>query len=102
MQLPPDSCCGIVPCAGDKYAVFMLPDPDAEQEEAAGRGNKERVAFVVAPAKYAVPQEGPAWQLVVAAVLFLFGLGTATQIGLAANVTRFLPQVSCWHGNEKP
>ena len=71
----------------------MVPDPEAELEEAAGKGAKERVAFVVSPAKYAEPAEAPGWQVVVAAVLFLLTLGTATQIGLAANVTRFLPQV---------
>lgn len=80
--------------AEDKYAVFMVPDPEAELQppEPQGKGAKERVAFVVALAKFAQPQEAPAWQAVVAAVLFLLSIGTATQIGLAANVTRFLPQ----------
>lgn len=78
----------------DKYAVFMVPDPEAELQppEPQGKDAKERVAFVVALAKFAQPQEAPAWQAVVAAVLFLLSIGTATQIGLAANVTRFLPQ----------
>lgn len=86
------------PCAGDKYAVFMVPDPEADRQEggsgsSANAASKERVAFIVSPAKFATPQEAPAWQIVVAGVLFLLSLGTATQIGLAANVTRFLPQV---------
>ena len=82
--------------AGDKYVVFMVPDPEADAEEAVARGNapaKERVAFMMATKRDAMPIDAPGWQVVVAAVLFLLGLGTATQIGLAANVTRFLPQV---------
>ncbi|KAK9813352.1 hypothetical protein WJX73_001749 [Symbiochloris irregularis] len=86
---------GVDKLFGNKYTVFIIPDPEADLQEPP-RGNakaKERVAFVVTPSQYVnQPQEGPGWQLVAAGLLFLLAFGAATRIGVIANTPKFLPQ----------
>lgn len=76
-------------CAGDKYSVLLVEDPDAEEEDARGG---PRIAFQIMPRAAVEPAPAPGWQSAAAAVLFLFTIGSSLQLGLAANVS-LLPKV---------
>jgi hypothetical protein len=75
--------------AGEQYEVMMVADPEAEEDDPRGG---PRIAFQVVPAAAARPAPAPGWQGLAAAALLLLTLGTAAQLGLAANVSH-LPKV---------
>ena len=82
------------PCpAGDKYSVFLIPDPERlELSTGQQPQQRERAAFRIVPSKYAVPAQAPGWQVAIAVLLLVFAAGTSFQTGLVAN-TATLPQV---------
>ena len=89
--------CGGVPrldlrgraAAGEQYEVMRVADPEAEEDDPRGG---PRIAFQIVPAAAARPAPAPGWQGLAAAALLLLTLGTAAQLGLAANVSH-LPKV---------
>lgn len=83
--------------AGDKYSVFLIPDPERlELSDGQQQPQQEKAAFRIVPSKYAVPAQAPRWQLAIAVLLFVFAAGTSFQTGLVAN-TATLPQVRSLH-----
>ena len=83
--------------AGDKYSVFLIPDPERlELSSGQEQQQRERAAFRIVPSKYAVPAQAPNWQVAIAVLLLVFAAGTSFQTGLVAN-TATLPQVLVMH-----
>ncbi|KAL3140257.1 hypothetical protein ABBQ38_004528 [Trebouxia sp. C0009 RCD-2024] len=78
---------------GQKYQVFLVPDPDSEEDDPKGG---PRVAFQVIPSIVANPRPTLRWQYAAAAVLFGLTLLSATQLGLLANVSKLPKETVEW------
>ena len=77
---------------GDRLACFVVPDPGKGGEPPASLDGRPRPAFVVTARSSVAPEEAPAWQWGVAAVLLLLAAGTCFQLGVVANVARLPPE----------
>lgn len=84
---------GVKRLFGDKYQVFLVPDPDSEEEDPKGG---PRVAFQVIPNIVAQPKPILQWQYAAATVLFGLTLLSATQLGLLANVSKLPKETIEW------
>lgn len=69
---------------GGVYTAIMVADPEAEDEDPRGG---PRVAFQIAASDAIQPRESRNWQRALAAILGLFTLATALQLGLTANIS---------------
>ncbi|KAL0023735.1 hypothetical protein WJX79_009611 [Trebouxia sp. C0005] len=84
---------GVKQTFGDKYQVFLVPDPDSEEADPKGG---PRVAFQVLPNIVAQPKPIVRWQYAAATVLFGLTLLSATQLGLLANVSKLPKETIEW------
>ncbi|KAK9809927.1 hypothetical protein WJX72_001870 [[Myrmecia] bisecta] len=84
---------GVKRIFGDKYEVLMIEDPEAEEEDPRGG---PRIAFQILPAEAAQPNPTAAWQILVAGVLLILTVGSATQLGLTANVSKLPKETIEW------
>lgn len=75
---------------GTKYDLFMVEEPNAEEEDPRGG---PRVSFVLQ--RHEVSDIGPTtlWQYIVAVVLFLLTGGTCLELGISSQVSRLPPEV---------
>lgn len=86
--------------AGEKYEVFLIEEPNAQEPDPRGG---PRVAFQVIPSAQARPEPTTGWQSLFAGLLLLLAFGTCVQLGMLANVSKLpkvhnqecLPSLSC-------
>ncbi|DBA95954.1 TPA: hypothetical protein ACH3X1_001475 [Trebouxia sp. C0004] len=84
---------GVKQTFGEKYQVFLVPDPDSEEADPKGG---PRVAFQVLPNIVAQPKPIVRWQYAAATALFGLTLLSATQLGLLANVSKLPKETIEW------
>ena len=96
---------GVATLFGDKYVVLMVEDPPvdgAAEDEGVprvGADGAPRVAFQIVTAAAAGPAPSPRWQPLAGAVLGALTVGSALQLGVAANVFRLPPEILRWLGD---
>ena len=95
---------GVARLFGDKYVVLMVEDPplDGAADDGGprvGADGAPRVAFQIVTAAAAGPAPSPRWQPLAGAVLAALTVGSALQLGVAANVFRLPPEVLRWLGD---
>ncbi|BFI39695.1 zinc metalloprotease EGY, chloroplastic [Marchantia polymorpha subsp. ruderalis] len=75
---------------GNKYDMFMVEEPNAEDEDPRGG---PRVSFVLL--RQEVSDTGPTtlWQYIVAIILFVLTGGTCLELGISSQLSRLPPEV---------
>lgn len=81
---------------GGKYELFMSEDFEAEDLDSKGT---TRVRFLVVPAEAAQPPAITRWQVVVCVILAGLTVGSAFQLGIAANINRLPPDIVAYFLN---
>ncbi|CAM6099267.1 unnamed protein product [Calypogeia fissa] len=75
---------------GTKYDLFMVEEPNAEEEDPRGG---PRVSFVLQRQEVSDIGATTLWQYIVAIVLFLLTGGTCLELGISSQVSRLPPEV---------
>lgn len=69
---------------GPKYDLFMVEEPNAEEDDPRGG---PRVSFVVLRKEVSEPGPTTLWQYVVAAILFTLTAGSCLELGIASQAS---------------
>ena len=77
---------GIRELFGSKYDLFMVEEPNAEEEDPRGG---PRVSFVLLRKEVSDPGPTTLWQFVVAGVLFALTAGSCLELGIATQASSF-------------
>lgn len=75
---------------GSKYDLFMVEEPNAEEEDPRGG---PRVSFVLLRKEVSDPGPTTLWQYVVAAILFALTAGSCLELGIASQLSKLPPNV---------
>lgn len=86
---------------GAKYDLFMVEEPNAEEDDPRGG---PRVSFVLLRKEVSDPGPTTLWQYVVAAILFTLTAGSCLELGIASQASfhvKYLIGNSCSIGNAR-
>ncbi|KAL5720593.1 putative zinc metalloprotease egy1 [Ranunculus cassubicifolius] len=75
---------------GDKYNLFMLEEPNAEDLDPRGG---PRVSFGLLRKEVSEPGSTTLWQYVIAILLFFLTIGSSVELGIASQLNRLPPEV---------
>ncbi|CAM6045604.1 unnamed protein product [Sphagnum compactum] len=81
---------GLQDLMGTKYDLFMVEEPNAEDEDPRGG---PRVSFVLLRKEVSEPGPTTLWQYVIAAILFILTAGSCLELGIASQLSRLPPDV---------
>jgi hypothetical protein len=81
---------GLRDLMGTKYDLFMVEEPNAEEEDPRGG---PRVSFVLLRKEVSDPGPTTLWQYVIAAILFILTAGSCLELGVASQLSRLPPDV---------
>eukprot|EP00898_Chlorokybus_atmophyticus_P000101 jgi/Chlat1/1091/Chrsp110S01587 len=87
---------GLQELYGDKYDLFMVPEPNAESDDPRGG---PRVSFVVLTSEISRPPPTTGWQTFLAVFLVPFSLLTCIQVGITAQISKLPPDVVTFFTN---
>lgn len=75
---------GLRELMGSKYDLFMVEEPNAEEEDPRGG---PRVSFVLLRKEVSAPGPTTLWQYVIAAILFTLTAGSCLELGIASQAS---------------
>ncbi|KAL2610797.1 hypothetical protein R1flu_022489 [Riccia fluitans] len=75
---------------GNKYDMFMVEEPNAEDEDPRGG---PRVSFVLLRKEVSDPGPTTLWQYILAIILFLLTGATCLELGISSQLSRLPPEV---------
>lgn len=84
---------------GDKYDLFMVEEPNAEEGD--GRGGP-RVSFVLLRKEVSLGSPTKVWQYIIAFVLGIVTAGACLELGLASQISRLPPEVVQYFTDPNP
>ena len=75
---------GLCDLFGAKYDLFMVEEPNAEEEDPRGG---PRVSFVLLRKEVSDPGPTTLWQYVISAILFTLSVGSCLELGIASQAS---------------
>eukprot|EP00897_Mesotaenium_endlicherianum_P001718 jgi/Mesen1/1574/ME000134S00689 len=90
---------GVKELTGDKYDLFMIEEPNAEEDDPRGG---PRVSFVLLRKEASVGAPTSVWQYIIAIILGLLTAGACLELGLASQVSKLPPDVVAYFSAVNP